>query len=208
MNDILKQRLVGALILIALGVVFWPIIFVQPDATTTIDDMRIPPRPQVADTPVAAPDMAGLRESPPLQVDEEAPLESLPPAAEAADPIAPDPTAQPQPQPEPAPPAAPPPAAGETRSEAPEQPRLDAQGVPVAWMLQVVSVSSLEKAESLRQRLQDMGEKAWIKSVTVDGKLLHRVNVGPKFERVRLETLQPEIDAEFGVQSLIKRYVP
>ena len=26
MNDILKQRLVGALILVALGVVFWPII--------------------------------------------------------------------------------------------------------------------------------------------------------------------------------------
>jgi DedD protein len=101
-----------------------------------------------------------------------------------------------------------PPAAGETRSEPPEQARLDDQGVPVAWMLQVVSVSSLEKAESLRQRLQDMGEKAWIKSVTVDGKLLHRVNVGPKFERARLEALRPRIDAEFGVQSLIKRYVP
>ena len=34
MNDILKQRLVGALILVALGVVFWPIIFLQPDDKT------------------------------------------------------------------------------------------------------------------------------------------------------------------------------
>ncbi len=30
MNEVLKQRLIGALILVALGVVFWPIIFVEP----------------------------------------------------------------------------------------------------------------------------------------------------------------------------------
>jgi DedD protein len=205
-NDILKQRLVGALILIALGVVFWPIIFVQPESTT-IHDMRIPAPPPVADTPVAPPDTAGLRESPPLLIDEqEAAEEPGFPPVESVDSPEPGPVAEPLP--ERAPPVAAPPAAGETRSEPPEQARLDDQGVPVAWMLQVVSVSSLEKAESLRQRLQDMGEKAWIKSVTVDGKLLHRVNVGPKFERARLEALRPRIDAEFGVQSLIKRYVP
>ncbi|QIB67282.1 SPOR domain-containing protein [Kineobactrum salinum] len=138
--------------------------------------------------------------------EEAAPPEPGLPATDAAE--VPEPGALAQPLPERAPAGAAPPAAGETRSEAPEQARLDDQGVPVAWMLQVISVSSLEKAESLRQRLQDMGEKAWIKSVTVDGKLLHRVNVGPKFERARLEALRPQIDEEFGVQSLIKRYVP
>ena len=42
MNDILKQRLVGALILVALGVVFWPIIFVEPGVKDTPGDSRIP----------------------------------------------------------------------------------------------------------------------------------------------------------------------
>jgi DedD protein len=101
-----------------------------------------------------------------------------------------------------------PPAPGETRSERPEQPVLDAQGVPVAWMLQVASVSSAERAEELRQRLEARGEKAWIAQATINNRTTYRVNVGPKFERARLEALRPQIDAEFGVTSLVKRYVP
>ncbi|MDG2270665.1 MAG: hypothetical protein P8L39_00075, partial [Halioglobus sp.] len=36
MNDILQQRLVGALILVALGIIFWPIVFVQPEDQTAL----------------------------------------------------------------------------------------------------------------------------------------------------------------------------
>jgi DedD protein len=63
-NDILKQRLVGALILVALGVVFWPIIFVEPGDKAVAQQTRIPPRPDVVTTPIEVPDLAGLRASP------------------------------------------------------------------------------------------------------------------------------------------------
>ncbi len=63
MNDILKQRLVGALILVALGVVFWPIIFVQPGDRPSAEQARIPPRPEVNTTPIEPPDQVGLRPS-------------------------------------------------------------------------------------------------------------------------------------------------
>jgi DedD protein len=212
-NDILKQRLVGALILMALGVIFWPIIFVDPDPSPGMEDLRIPPRPQVDTTPIAAPDADGLRGSPALDFDpddftEEPGAEgddrsfAEPDFADSAGELAPAPEAAR----EPALPA--PPAPGETRSERPEQPVLDAQGVPVAWMLQVASVSSAERAEELRQRLQARGEKAWIAEATINDRTTYRVNVGPKFERARLEALRPQIDAEFGVTSLVKRYVP
>ena len=63
MNEVLKQRLIGALILVALGVVFWPIIFVEPGQQGGADEVVIPPRPNVTTTPIEPPDMAGLRPS-------------------------------------------------------------------------------------------------------------------------------------------------
>jgi DedD protein len=80
-NDILKQRLVGALILVALGVVFWPIIFVEPGDKAVAQQTRIPPRPDVVTTPIEVPDLAGLRASPERAVPAETePVE--PPAPE------------------------------------------------------------------------------------------------------------------------------
>lgn len=216
MNDILKQRLVGALILVALGVIFWPIIFVDPQSDGSIEDLRIPPRPQVDTTPIAAPDPTELRASPSLEgalaeEEEAAEVGDVMPwtesTADAAAGVELADAGGPGPETEETEPAAPP-GPGETRDEAPVQPQLDGQGVPIAWMLQVASVSSQDKAEALRQRLEAMGEKAWVDPVNVGGRTMYRVNVGPKFERARLDTLRPQVDAEFGVKSLVRRYLP
>ena len=64
MDTPLRQRLVGALILVALGVVFWPIIFVQPDQFPALERRPVPPSPRVDNSPLPAPDSAGLRTSP------------------------------------------------------------------------------------------------------------------------------------------------
>lgn len=219
MNDILKQRLVGALILVALGVIFWPIIFVEPQSDGNIENLRIPPRPDVDTTPIAAPDTSGMRGSPDAPLDAPEDSEPLvdddlgwsePPtvAATLATESSGVEEAREAASEEAAAGRAPPPEPGETRQEAPEQPALDAQGVPIAWMLQVASVSSQDKAEALRQRLEAMGEKAWVDPVSVSGRTMYRVNVGPKFERARLDALRPEVDTEFGVKSLVRRYLP
>ncbi len=203
-NDILKQRLVGALILVALGVVFWPIIFVEPGDKAVAQHSSIPPRPQVATTLIEAPDLAGLRASPeraePAQesvvdvivVEDTIEEEIAPPAIDKP---APAPTVTPQP-------------VRRTRSEAPQKLALDADGVPLAWILQVASVSSADKADQLRRRLLAMKQKAYVKKVHGGGKVLYRVYIGPKFERAALETTRIEIDAEFGVKSMIARYYP
>ena len=72
MNEVLKQRLVGALILVALGVVFWPIIFVEPEGERSVQERTMPSRPNVDTSPVAVPDVAGLRPSAELPAREEA----------------------------------------------------------------------------------------------------------------------------------------
>jgi DedD protein len=206
----LKQRLVGALILVALGVVFWPIIFLEPENRPGTELASIPPRPGVETTPIEPPDQVGLRPSRELrayrQLEQEAgdgqsgqgPSERGP-----TDPA-------PEPEPEPAEAAAPVAAAAPpaTRSTPPEQPAIDAEGVPVAWVLQVASMSSASKAEALRQQLLQFDQKAYVKKVRREGRDLYRVYVGPKFERARLDAIKVQVDARFRVESVIMRYLP
>jgi DedD protein len=223
LNDVLKQRLVGALILVALGVVFWPIIFVEPDSPAGSLDARIPPRPDIDTSALPSPDRVGLRASPPLEA-EAGNEEALPSGRAAGD----DPNTPAVAAVEPAAPVLAPPAEAEreaaevaekasekapavaarTRDAAPARPEIDAQGVPVAWMLQVISVSRKGSAEQTRQALQDMGHKAYIKSAQVEGRTVYRVYLGPKFERASLAAIKGEVDARFGVQSMVLRYLP
>lgn len=201
MNDILKQRLVGALILLALGVVFWPIIFVEPGQRIEVDQSPIPSPPQVDTTPIESPDPGQWRnstgdyaadpeEDTAVVVDDELLLE--PPAQEdtaEADPVS-EATRSP------------------LRSEAPVAPALDDKGVPIAWSLQIASVSSEAAAQGLRDQLLAMDQQAYIRKLERGERDLYRVYVGPKFERAALEQIQGRIDARFGVESLIVRYLP
>ena len=81
-------------------------------------------------------------------------------------------------------------------------------GVPVAWILQVASISSADNAEDLRERLVAMGHEAYVEKISSGGRQLYRVYVGPKFDKAQIEALKPGIDAEFGVSSMARRYVP
>ena len=214
MNEVLKQRLVGALILVALGVVFWPIIFVEPGEQGGAEESRIPPRPLVETAPVEAPDIAGLRPSREIEkVPEPADRELLtlapeaPPVAVSSTVSAPS-TNKSEPAAKPAPKPAPKPEPKKTRSEAPVKPALDDEGIPITWILRVASVSSAEKADQLRKDLLEMGHKAYAKKIRSNGKTLYRVYVGPKAEKARLQKIQGDIDARFGVSSLITRYYP
>lgn len=200
MNDMLKQRLVGALILVALGVVFWPIIFVEPGQRSATEQLRIPPPPMIDTAPIESPDQEGLRASPAESGGEEAGeafiediIESPATTATVAEPAAPDPAM---------------PAEIHTREVPPERPVLDSRGVPVAWLLQVASVSSAAKADELRDQLLASREKAFVKKFTQSGKVFYRVYVGPNFERAQLEKIQADIDTRFKVHSLIVRYTP
>ena len=200
MNDILKQRLVGALILVALGIVFWPIIFVQPEDKTASHQPSIK-TPRSFITPIevssdgdlrALPDLAAFGDSPDRGelTETDALAEATPSTVRSG-------------------------AASQSGSNTaaapvnkPEQLVMDSDGIPLAWTLQVVTVSSADKAEALRKQLLDMSQKAYIVIVRSNGKKLYRVCIGPKFERVELETLQASINAQFKVNSIVARYIP
>jgi len=223
-NDILKQRLVGALILLALGVVFWPIIFVGPGAEKTAEQQVSPPPQEVSTAEVADSDQTGIEHSPESAGDtDSAPVdapvatgeaEAIVNAASDTAPPSPAPpvsTAEPTGRPD-SPSNTVPADAAELRTEAPEPqpspqtPNQDAE--PMAWTLQVATVSSAENAENLRRQLLEMNQKAYVTTVHSGGKSLYRVSIGPKPDRAELDKLKAGVNTRFGVTSIVVRHTP
>lgn len=194
MDAPLKQRLVGALILVALGVVFWPIIFVAPERESPARPEGIPPAPRVDSSVLPSPDSEGLRESlePAVAAVDEGSDVMLPAQPQGMGPLS-ESEAEPGPV---------------TRDAPPELPALDADGIPIAWSLQVATMSSRDKAQQLRDELNQQEMKAYIRPLQRGSGTLYRVYVGPKFERAQLEIIKQSVDARYGVESLVARYVP
>ncbi|MDG2412332.1 MAG: SPOR domain-containing protein [Halioglobus sp.] len=199
MNEIHKQRLVGGLILVALGVIFWPIIFVQSNRDAISDIGEMPSRPAVPSLSIAPPSDEGLRFSEPsipIEDDEQEVDIGLPPSpqlpivereAGATD----GSTSEHEP-----------------RDERPENLTIDADGIPIAWTLQVATLSSKVAADKLLEELLARDHKAYIAKITRNAKTLYRVCIGPQFEKIQLQRLKSDVDARYDVKSLVARYIP
>jgi DedD protein len=190
---VIKQRFVGFVVLVAIAVIFWPIVFVTPD---NADDFELPvfempPKPAVAVSERREPvldkvDQSILPEMP----------ERQPPIVQPVDVASPMPdVALVDADEEP-----------EQQASALERPEFDGQGLPVSWELQVATFSTAQRAEEIALELRNKGHKAYVSAVNIDGKKLFRVRIGPKMQKQRLQDLQPDIDAYYGVESSIIRF--
>jgi DedD protein len=181
-NDILKQRLVGALVIIALGVVFWPVVFVDAERQAMDRTSQVPPMPTMKHSRIAAPQRLSTVE--PVSESAAIALHDAPPETVAS-------------------------AASNTETSTPRpRPGLDEMGLPIAWVLQVVSVSKKEKADALTQELLDAGYKAYHRPLKLDQTTLYRIYVGPVFDRNQLLKMKKQVDSRLKVDAIIARYVP
>ncbi len=201
MDNLVKQRLMGALILLALAVVFWPIIFVSPPEeggdTVTV---TVPTPPPLDSTPLAEPDNLGLREGAvPIGRRDEAGDVTLPDDTDTSD-------VEPAPLPARAD-TVPDPSLAEARQTL-TSPEMDEDGLPIAYSLQVATMADAERAEKLRQELVDAGYKGYVKRLRRSDRTLYRVLVGPKFTRGELDPVKVAVDQRWRVESMIIRYLP
>lgn len=213
----MKQRMVGALVLVALAVIFLPMLFTREDELRQVrveapEAPAMPSLPQVQVEPVQVPEPQALpeqNEQPPVVVDE-----STAPVTAPSQPIAPvvtvAPPAQPKPQtPVPTPPVAkvearpvPAPAAPAAKPAAPS--KIDANGLPVSWSIQLASLSNRAGAENLQKALRSQGYNAYIRSA--DG--MNRVFVGPLIERAEAERLRDVINRQQNLKGIVVRFQP
>lgn len=219
LDNVFKQRMVGALVLIALAVVFLPMLFSRPDelrevrvnapsapAAPVVPDVSVQPA-AVPDAPAptvvedAAPATApSAAHAPAPAITAKAPAQAHPPSmpiASAPTVTAPTATtpavAQPKAAPQPATPAATAPAN-----------RLDASGVPVSWAVQLASLSSRSGADTLQKTLRTQGYNAYVRSA--DGK--NRVFVGPLIDRAEAERLRDVINRQQNLKGFVVRFEP
>ncbi|MBV7569587.1 SPOR domain-containing protein [Pseudomonas sp. PDM27] len=222
-----KQRMVGALVLVALAVIFLPMLFSRQDEQRQVTveapaAPQAPALPQVQVEPVAVPEPQALPQEPVPSDDEIAQQESAVPAA----PVAPAPAVKPvTPPPAPAPvpalaakPApAPVPALAAKPATAPAQPitaspgkpdttqsRVDANGLSVSWSVQLASLANRESAEKLQKTLRSQGYNAYIR--TADGK--NRVFVGPLIERAEADRLRDLLNRQQNLKGFVVRFQP
>ncbi|WHS62323.1 SPOR domain-containing protein [Pseudomonas sp. G2-4] len=209
-----KQRMVGALVLVALAVIFLPMLFSRQDEQrqVTVDAPAAPQAPSVSPVqvePVAVPEPEALPQEPVPSDEElaEQPAPSMPIAPAPATPAAPSkpPVA---PTPVPATPAVKPPpsqpiTAATTKPDT-TQNRVDANGLSISWSVQLASLTSRESAESLQKTLRSQGYNAYIRSV--DGK--NRVFVGPLIERAEADRLRDLLSRQQNLKGFVVRFQP
>ncbi|MGH8347311.1 MAG: SPOR domain-containing protein [Pseudomonas sp.] len=215
-----KQRMVGALVLVALAVIFLPMLFSRQDEQRQVTveapaAPQAPVMPQVQVEPVAVPEPQALPQEPVPSDDEiaqqeapaapTAPVAPAPATAAAAKPVAPPPA----PAPVPALAAKPATAPAQPITAAPGKPdttqsRVDANGLSVSWSVQLASLSSRESAEKLQKTLRSQGYNAYIR--TADGK--NRVFVGPLIERAEADRLRDLLNRQQNLKGFVVRFQP
>ncbi|AZC62543.1 MULTISPECIES: SPOR domain-containing protein [Pseudomonas] len=223
LDNVYKQRMVGALVLVALAVIFLPMLFSREDEQrhVNVEAPAVPQTPavtQVQIEPVVVPEPQALPQEP-VPTDEEvakqvapsmpiapgAPVASAPAPvpAPAAPPVAASKPVAPPPAPAPKPAPAQPIAAAPTKPDATPS-RVDANGLSVSWSVQLASLSSRESAENLQKTLRSQGYNAYIRSA--DGK--NRVFVGPLIERAEADRLRDLLSRQQNLKGFVVRFQP
>jgi DedD protein len=189
----IKQRLIGFLVIIALTIIFWPIVFVAPaqEDDFALPVFEMPPKPDLKASPRKIPETNRLKveqlpQIPLSDVPTEQPIDvavassEIPLIAADIEPL--------------------------QQSSALERAVFDEQGLPISWELQIATFSTESRAQTIAEQLQNKGHKAYVSPVTIDAKGLYRVRIGPNIQKSRLLDIQRDIDAYYGVKSEIIKF--
>ncbi|KMN09735.1 SPOR domain-containing protein [Pseudomonas sp. FSL R10-1350] len=208
LDKVFKQRMVGALVLIALAVIFLPMLFsrqdeqrqVQVDAPTA---PQAPVMPQVQVEPVPVPEPQVIEQEPELPVEQAVVAAPKPAPAPAPAPVAPvvsKPVAPAKPPAvTPAQTVAQPPAKLDTT-----QKRVDPNGLPISWSIQLVSLSNRASADNLQKTLRNQGYNAYVRSSGG----MNRVFVGPLLERAEADRMRDILDKQQNLKGFVVRFQP
>ena len=230
MEERLKQRLVGAIVLVSLAVVFVPILFDsshEPDGELSAPPVaEIPERPRdrsasPASDAIEAPETPRLdaeverersRPAPvPDAAGRDAPSGALAPGSPSTSSEAPastgasgSPASAPRSD---SPPARPEPAAGEPDDASGKTPAARAPAAASdGWAVQLGSFREPKNALALRERLQAGGYSAFVEPGSSARDKLSRVFVGPMPSREQARASAARLRREMELEGIVVRY--
>ena len=199
MNEQIKQRLVGAVVLVSLAVIFVPMLLDGGDNSSMPRfGSNIPPQPEFDFEPLEIPlqPLAAAAERPrvidqPEKVESQPAQTPPPPAAVAKPPAAKVSVSKPET------------VTAKPDNEIAEAAKAPASGEPVAWVVQVGSFSQSDNALALRDKLRQNGFTAFVEKYRDAGKSSYRVRVGPELKRDTAEQQLQRLEAKLKLKGII-----
>ena len=197
----LRQRLIGALVLVALLAIIVPFFLGDQPGTSVESIASIPPAPEQipgADLPIE-------EGAPEMPVDEV----TADTVIDAATPSVPNPDAVPDlvPSSATAAPPAKPPAPKSTPVTTPTAPsgatRSPVKAPANAWVVQLGSFSKEQNAWALRDKLRNKGYHAFVERVSEGSKMVIRVRIGPELQRANAEAVQQKLEKEMKIKGVV-----
>ena len=205
MEHSLKQRLVGAAVLVGLAVIFVPMLIERsPIETPRIEESNIPPAPteqsgeftskivplepvepvtpvvppsagQAIDAVAPAAPATGGTTEPPAGSDRQGAVPEVPPAALGA-------------------------------AEEPAQTGTDQRASVNAWVIQLGSFASEQNARDLEARLQKEGYAAFVEKIGAGEEQKYRVRVGPELIRAKADQARDKLEKDLNLKGIVVRY--
>lgn len=190
MDFLLKQRLVGAVVLVALGVIFIPMLLEGPEQPVVPAVSEMP-------APESLPEAGELQDFPGGEE-----IVPTPPVSIVTDKRLPSPAGDrkskaPAPGADLPKPDEPPPAADAGPGQA---------GQLQGWVVQVGSFSKQENALALRDRLRKAGFATQVEKVRLDKGTRFRVRVGPYLQRAEADRAQAGLKKKFDLSARVMTY--
>ena len=190
----MKQRLIGAVVLIALAVIFVPMLLDgsgRKESAVVEEELSLAPPKFNFESKL--PDPEQLDSLPAAEKPSEPQVVAVPAEKpESAEPVAPQPVEQPAPQK-----AKPPPE--------PKVPEAAANKITPspslsAWAVQVAAFEEKGKALALEKKLVASDFPAFTEKFEKRGKVLYRVRVGPELKRENADQLRAKIEKDQGIK--------
>jgi DedD protein len=191
MEQKLKERLVGAAVLVAVAVIFIPVIFTESPETEVISGSNIPEKPETN---------FNSRIVPVIESNDKAPLEPIIRKDDdliieqkvVAEKVISDRETK----------------AEKETSEKKSTTESDVKstvGVS-AWIVQLGSFTDEGNAQSLNKKLREAGYPAFVEPLKKNGKFSYRVRVGPEIKRSEADKLLKKLKEKMKLDGIVVSY--
>jgi DedD protein len=182
MDRALKERIIGATVLVVFAVLVVPVFLDGPPQSDEVVSERVPLPGQAADGDTRTVVLERDRDEPvPAAASVAAPETER--EQQAAPQSSPEPEARPAPEPEPE-------VAKPAEKQPASQPAAAANESPTGmWAVQLGSFGNQQNAERLAADLRKQGFAAFLSQLSTDSGQLHRVRIGPQKDRESAEAM-------------------
>ncbi|MFT5419300.1 MAG: DedD protein [Candidatus Endobugula sp.] len=180
MDNKVKQRLVGVLVLISFAIIFLPSLFYREQRISLDTTTLIPPKPKVKAIVISPPvNPKGFKPAPSPEKAFQPPVVAKTSASVKS-----------------------------SKTQSIPQPTLNKNGLPNAWVIQVGSFKSQVRADEFKDKLLKQGHKAYSRSVNTTKGQYFRVFIGPYIDKSRALLSKKTVDKAYKVASQVLTFAP